>query len=149
MSEQEIEAYLQREKVIQVATMGPNGRPHVIPLWFFAHPTSTGAAPVLATWTYAKSQKTLNLQRLPQATVLLESGERYSELRGISMECDVEILTEYPEVREIGVGLIDRYGADYEQERATMVAVFEAQARKRVGLLLRATKVVSWDHSKA
>lgn len=148
LSAEEIEKYLDEQRVIQVASIGPNGRPHLAPLWFVVHPAGTGERPAVATWTYAKSQKALNLRRLPQATVLIESGDRYSQLRGLSMECDVEILDDYDSVVEIGVGLVDRYGAQYEQERGVMVAAFEAQARKRVGLVLRATKVLTWDHSK-
>jgi len=33
-------------------------------------------------WTYAKSQKVRNLERDPRATVLVETGHEYSELRG-------------------------------------------------------------------
>lgn len=148
MSGEEISAYLEEQRVIQVASIGPNGRPHLAPLWYVVHASSTGERPAVATWTYAKSQKALNFRRLPQATVLLESGQRYSTLRGLSMECDVEILEDYSDVLAIGVGLIDRYGVDYEAERKVMVNAFSEQARKRIGLVLRATKSATWDFSK-
>lgn len=32
-------------------------------------------------WTYAKSQKIKNLERDPRATLLVETGHEYSELR--------------------------------------------------------------------
>jgi hypothetical protein len=149
MSDAEIVSYLDEQKVIQVATIGPRGRPHLAPLWYLLHPSDTPGLPVLATWTYGKSQKALNLQRLPEATVLVESGQTYGALRGVSMECDVEILTDYDATLAIGLGLADRYGTGgYGEDRAATVAAFEAQARKRVGLVLRATKVATWDFSK-
>lgn len=148
MSEAEIAAYLDEQRVIQVATIGPNGRPHLAPLWYVPRAANSAGAPVLATWTYAKSQKVLNLRRLPQATVLIESGDTYTVLRGVSMECAVEILEDYDSTLEIGLGLARRYDSGYDQERAAVVAAFEQQARKRVGLVLRATRVVSWDHDK-
>jgi Pyridoxamine 5'-phosphate oxidase len=147
MSPAEIDAFLAERKVIQVASMGPHGRPHLAPLWFVPRP-SHHDLPVLATWTYAKSQKALNLHRDPRATVLLEDGETYSTLRGVSMECDVVLLEDYEPTLQVGLALAERYGAGYEAERTVINAAFEAQARKRVGLVLTATRVASWDHSK-
>jgi PPOX class probable F420-dependent enzyme len=147
MTPAEIDAYLTEQKVIQVATIGPQGRPHLAPLWFVPRP-SRHDLPVLATWTFAKSQKALNLHRDPRATVLLEDGETYSALRGVSMECDVTLLEDYEPTLQIGLALAERYGAGYEAERTVINAAFEAQARKRVGIVLTATRVASWDHSK-
>lgn len=147
MDPREIEDYLAGRRVVQVATVGPRGRPHLAPLWFVPRPFADGM-PVLATWTYAKSQKATNLRRLPQATALVESGDTYTRLRGVSMECDVTILDDDEATRHIGLELIDRYGAAYESDREPLVAEFAKQARKRVGLLLTATRIVSWDHSK-
>ncbi|MGQ0845214.1 MAG: pyridoxamine 5'-phosphate oxidase family protein [Sporichthyaceae bacterium] len=149
MSDAQILAYLEEQKVIQVATIGPNGRPHLAPLWYVPHPSGTPGLPAVATWTYGKSQKALNLQRLPEATVLVESGQSYGALRGLSMECDVEILTDYDATLAIGLGLADRYGTGgYGEDRAATVATFEGQARKRIGLVFRATKIATWDFSK-
>lgn len=148
LTPQEIAAYLGEQRVIQVATIGPQGRPHLAPLWYALHETSPAGMPVLATWTYAKSQKALNLRRLPQATVLVESGETYTALRGVSMECDVEILEDYESTLAVGLAMAARYDKGYDQDRAAVVAAFEQQARKRVALVLTATRVVTWDHSK-
>jgi PPOX class probable F420-dependent enzyme len=147
MSPAEIDAFLAERKVIQVASMGPHGRPHLAPLWFVPRPSSHDR-PVLATWTYAKSQKALNLHRDPRATVLVEDGETYSTLRGVSMECDVTLLEDYEPTLQVGLAMAARYNAGYEAERDVINAAFEAQARKRVGIVLTATRVASWDHRK-
>jgi PPOX class probable F420-dependent enzyme len=148
MSPAEVSAYLAEERVIQVATVGPHGRPHLAPLWFASVSEPGAAGPMLVTWTYRKSQKVANLRRLPQATVLAESGDTYGALRGVSMECDVEVLEDHGATLEIGIALVDRYGGAYDQGRAAMIAAFKEQAAKRVGLVLRATRVASWDHAK-
>lgn len=147
LSPAEIDTYLAGQKVIQVASMGPHGRPHLAPLWFVPRQSQHGM-PVLATWTFAKSQKALNLHRDPRATVLVEDGETYSKLRGVSMECDATLLEDYEPTLQIGLALAERYDAGYEAERSVISAAFEAQARKRVGIVLTATRVASWDHSK-
>ncbi|UJW33936.1 pyridoxamine 5'-phosphate oxidase family protein [Saccharothrix sp. AJ9571] len=144
MTADEARAYLGEQKVINVATIGPNGRPHLAPLWFFPHGDG------FATWTYGSSQKVANLRRLPQATVLLESGDSYERLRGLSMETDVELVTDHERIVEIGTRLTQRYaGAALGDPVPPELAAFVGkQAEKRVGLVFTPTKTVSWDHTK-
>ena len=76
MSDAELEAFLAEERVVTCASIGPNGRPHLMPLWYFAE------GKTVTSWTFAKSQKVKNLERLPQATLQVEAGDGYLELRG-------------------------------------------------------------------
>jgi PPOX class probable F420-dependent enzyme len=141
MTVEEIKSFLESELTAQVATIGPNGRPHLVPVFYVPR----GEA--IATWTYAKSQKVVNLRRLAQATVLVESGKSYEELRGVSMECDVEIIEDTEQIAAIGQELTHRMIGNAEV--ATSASQFvRAQAQKRVGLVFTPTKVVSWDHAK-
>jgi len=138
MSEQELRAFLDEQRVMQVATLGPRGVPHLVPLWFVP------ASGELSGWTYAKSQKAKNLERVPRATVGIEDGVEYQELRGVMMECDVELERETARVAEFGEALVDRYGGGSEE----MKEAFRQQAAKRVGLRFKPARVVSWDHRK-
>ncbi len=141
MTSEEVRTFLAGELTAQVATVGPNGRPHLVPVFYVSRDGG------IATWTYRRSQKVANLRRLPQATVLVEAGEAYAELRGVSMECDVEILEDTEQVALIGHELMRRMAGDAEvaAEAGQFVRV---QAEKRVGLVFRPTKVISWDHAK-
>jgi PPOX class probable F420-dependent enzyme len=141
MTPEEVEAFVGAGTVANLATIGPDGRPHLVPLWYV--PRGGG----LATWTYASSQKAKNLRRLPQATVLIEDGDSYEQLRGVSMECDVELVDDREQVALIGTELTRRYNSDPEVATAATQFV-RLQAAKRVGLLCTPTKVVSWDHRK-
>jgi PPOX class probable F420-dependent enzyme len=138
MSDDEVAAFLAERMVMQCATIGPNGRPHMVALWY----APDGAE--LRSWTYAKSQKAKNLERDPRATVGVEAGVQYHELRGVMMECDVEVERETERVAEYGFALVDRYAGGAEEAREA----FREQAKKRVGLRFLPTRVVSWDHSK-
>ncbi|HEU5472994.1 MAG TPA: pyridoxamine 5'-phosphate oxidase family protein [Actinophytocola sp.] len=142
MTPEEISGLLADELTAQVATIGPNGRPHLVPVFYV--PRGAG----LATWTYTKSQKVANLRRLPQATVLVETGTVYAELRGVSMECDVEISTDLEEITAIGQELTVRMLAGADDVATSASQFIRAQAAKRVGLVFTPTKVVSWDHLK-
>ena len=136
MSEAEVIAFLAEHKVVTVATTGPNGRPHLMPLWYVPHGTT------LTGWTYAKSQKVKNLERDPRATLQVEDGIDYAELRGVMMECDVEL---DPDAKPYGLEVFSRYTGVLEHDAEALV---EAQAAKRVGLRFTPTRIVSWDHSK-
>lgn len=142
LTPEEIRAFIAEETVANVATMGPNGRPHLAPVYYVPR------EPGLATWTYGKSQKVRNLERHAEATVLIEAGESYPQLRGVSMECDVTILRELEEVVAIGEGIASRYGSGIGDVAADLERFVRTQAAKRVGLVFRPTRTVSWDHRK-
>jgi nitroimidazol reductase NimA-like FMN-containing flavoprotein (pyridoxamine 5'-phosphate oxidase superfamily) len=144
MTEGEVRAFFAEQKVINVASVGPNGRPHLAPLWYFPHEDGD------ATCTYGTSQKAKNLRRLPEATVLIEDGDSYEKLRGVSLEADVEIIENTVEVTRMGITLMQRYagakpGDPVPDELSSFIA---GQAPKRIGLVFRPTKIVSWDHTK-
>jgi PPOX class probable F420-dependent enzyme len=139
MSGAELAAFLDAQHTLTCATLGPGGRPHLAALWYVP------AAGRLDCWTYAASQKARNLERDPRATLLTEAGATYQELRGVSMECDVELVREPDRVLDIGVALAVRYGAAPGPELRAGLA---AQAAKRVGIRFHPTRVSTWDHRK-
>ena len=136
MSDDEVRAFLEEQKVMTLGTIGPNGRPHLMALWYV--PDGVG----MTGWTYAKSQKAKNLERDPRATIQVETGVQYHELRGVMMECDVEMDRD---AEPYGLALFERYAGTLDESVTAMV---EKQAPKRVGLRFKPTRVVSWDHSK-
>jgi PPOX class probable F420-dependent enzyme len=144
MTPEELREYLAEQKVINVASIGPNGRPHLAPLWYFPHEDG------VATWTYGTSQKAKNLRRSPEATVLIEDGESYEKLRGVSFEADVEIIDDTDEVTRIGITLMQRYAGAQPGDPVPdeLAAFIGKQAPKRIGLIFRPTKIASWDHTK-
>jgi PPOX class probable F420-dependent enzyme len=144
MSEEETAAFLAEERVVTCATIGPGGRPHLMPLWYLVE------GKTIVAWTFAKSQKVRNIERLPEATLQVEAGRSYQELRGAMLECDVELIRDVEAVAAIGRGLAIRYAnaggpAGHSAERDAAIA---KQAPKRVGLRFHPTRVVTWDHGK-
>ena len=139
MSAEEVRAFLGEQMVMQCATNGPRGLPHMTPLWF------VGDAAELRGWTYAKSQKGRNLERDPRATLGIEDGVQYHELRGVMFECDVQVERDPVAVEKFGLELFGRYAGDLNDDIRAMVA---NQAQKRVGLTFVPIRTVSWDHRK-
>jgi PPOX class probable F420-dependent enzyme len=139
MSAEEVGAFLGEMMVMQCATNGPRGLPHMTPLWF------VGDAAELRGWTYAKSQKARNLERDPRATLGLEDGVQYQELRGVVFGCEVVLERDPAAVERFGLELFARYAGELNDDIRAMVA---KQAQKRVGLTFVPTRTVTWDHRK-
>jgi PPOX class probable F420-dependent enzyme len=135
MSAAEVAAFLDEQRVVTCATLGRDGWPHLMPLWYVVRDGEVWA------WTYAKSQKVRNLERDPRCTLQVETGGSYDQLRGVMMKAEATIHRE--RVLELGVEIFARYtgtGVDPEHLRS--------QAAKRVGLQFAVRSVASWDHRK-
>ena len=140
MSDAEIDEYLHGRRTMNVASIGPDGRVHLVAMWYGF--TSDDEP---AFWTYGRSQKVLNLQRDPRITCLIESGDEYSQLRGIELVGTATILHAHDDVMAIGRSVFERYNGEWSEGAAAAVATMGA---KRVAVRIDVEKVVSWDHSK-
>ena len=138
MTPEEVDAFLGEQKTVTCATNGRHGFPHLMPLWFVLREGRIWA------WTYAKSQKVRNLERDPRATLQVETGIEYAELRGVMLRCDVEIHRDVAVVTDFAMELVDRYmgGGDGARDG------FRQQAPKRVALEFVERDRVTWDHGK-
>ena len=154
MSEQEVLAFLAEERTLTCATAGPRGWPHLMPLWYVLRPGSGGhGEPRLWSWTYAASQKVRNLERDPRASVQIEAGDTYDQLRGVMFECEVVVHSELADVAPLGSRILARYSVPRgveppEELPPEAAAMVEAQAAKRVGLEFVELRRATWDHRK-
>jgi PPOX class probable F420-dependent enzyme len=138
MTPEEADAFLAEEKTLTCATNGRHGFPHLMPLWYVVRDGRIWA------WTYAKAQKVRNLERDPRATLQVETGIEYAELRGVMLRCDVEIHRDVEVVTDFAMELVERYAGGAEGTRDA----FAQQAPKRVALEFVERDRVTWDHRK-
>jgi hypothetical protein len=144
MSDDEVRAFLGEERTVICATHGPRGWPHLMPLWYVLRPTGDGDAPQVWAWTFAKSQKVRNLERDARATLQVEAGDTYEQLRGVMFECDVVVHRDVEDIKAFGLELFERYGGVNDDVRAMV----DAQAPKRVALQFVERVRATWDHRK-
>ncbi len=140
----ELHDLLDEQHTVAVATIGPDGRPHLTSMWCLRE------GPDLLGWTYASSQKVHNLSRDPRATLMVEAGATYSELRGACLECEVDVVDSLDEKLRVGAALSAKF-ADRTPGSSRpdgVPEVVRAQAPKRVVLRFRPRRVRSWDHRK-
>jgi PPOX class probable F420-dependent enzyme len=139
MSEDEIRTFLEEGRKLQVATIDHDGFPHLVAMWYVIIDNE------ITFWTYAKSQKAINLGRDPRLTCLVEAGERYHELRGVQIKGHAVISADREFVQKVGEAIWERYTGPLNESTRPMVT---AQAAKRVVITIKPVEVVSWDHRK-
>jgi PPOX class probable F420-dependent enzyme len=144
MSGDEITGFIEERRIVILATAKSDGRPHLVPMWFVPD------GETIEVWSYGRSQKTVNLRRDPRATLLLETGADYGELRGVSLECEVELLEEPDDIERLGLALAVRYGqlSESDAQDPGVREMMRGRAAKRVGLRFTPTRTISWDHRK-
>jgi PPOX class probable F420-dependent enzyme len=140
LSDAEVRELLDEQRTLICATVGRDGWPHLMPLWYVVRDGECWS------WTYAKSQKVRNLDRDPRCTIEVETGDQYNELRGVMFKAECEIKRDLDTVAGIGADIAARYGgvAVSDEVRAAM----RKQAAKRVGLRFVVRDTASWDHRK-
>jgi PPOX class probable F420-dependent enzyme len=139
LSDDEIRRLLDEQRTLICATIGRDGWPHLMPLWYVVRDGECWS------WTYAKSQKVRNLERDPRCTIQVETGERYNELRGVMFKAECELVRDVDAVAEVGAEIVTRFGGALPDEAR---AAMRKQAAKRVGLHFAVRETASWDHRK-
>jgi hypothetical protein len=154
MSQAEAASFLAEERTVTCATVGPRGWPHLMPLWYvLREPPAGETGPRLWAWTYGVSQKVRNLERDPRATLQVEAGELYQELRGVMLECEVVIHRALEVVGGLGREIFTRYAAPrgqpaVEELPAEVGEMVARQSAKRVALEFVELRRATWDHRK-
>ncbi|TWP54101.1 PPOX class F420-dependent oxidoreductase [Lentzea tibetensis] len=139
MSKAEVHAFLDEQRTLVVASLGRSGLPHLAPMWFAVLDGD------IVFCTDRNSQKIVNLRREPRMSALVESGEEYGDLRGVHMEGTAEVSDDPAVIARVVNAVVARnIGPLDESGREGMRHAMS----KRVAVLFRPTKVVSWDHRK-
>jgi PPOX class probable F420-dependent enzyme len=139
MTDEEIRAFLEAGRDLQVASINADGTPHLVTMWYGMLDGE------VAFWTYAKSQKVLNLRRDPRLSVLVATGDRYEQLQGVSIVGRAEIVDDPGEVLRYGEVVYQRYWGPLDD---TVREGVRAMGSKRVVVRVKPEKILSWDHSK-
>jgi PPOX class probable F420-dependent enzyme len=141
MDAAEVAAFLGEQRTVTCATLGRDGWPHLMPLWYVVRDGTLWA------WTYGKSQKVRNLERDPRCTLQVEAGEQYHELRGVMVKAEAAVHRDVDVVLGVGLEITARYTGAGDLP-AGAVEALRRQAAKRVALEFREGSRATWDHRK-
>lgn len=139
MTDDELRDFIDSRKTVQVATINKDGTPHLVPLWFAV----VDGEIVLETFT--KSQKVVNLDRDPRLTLLLEAGEVYEELRGVTIYAEAELVRDVERVHDLHMAVLKR-NTDFPDD--VLEKVTRGMAHKKTAIIAKVKRRFSWDHRK-
>ena len=140
MSDEEVDAFLHERHSMSVATIGGDGRPHVVAMWY----GFLDGAPAFE--TYRKSQKVVNLLRDSRITCLVEDGDRYDLLRGVELIGKGTIVDDSKALTTVARSLFERYDTGFGPDQGDEYIAF--MVAKRVVVRIDVERLVSWDHRK-
>ena len=139
LSDEEITEFVAQSRTATMATIGPDGQPHLVAMWYAVIDGQIWVE------TKAKSQKAVNLRRDERVSVLIESGDTYDTLKGVSFEGHGVIVDDPDALWAVGVSIWERYTGPYTEEMRPFV---EVMLNKRVAVRVDVTRTRSWDHRK-
>ena len=139
MSDAEVADFVARSRTGTMATIGPDGQPHLVAMWYGVLDGEIWVE------TKAKSQKAVNLRRDPRVSFLIEGGDTYDSLRGVSFEGVAEIVEDPDTIFKVGISVWERYNGPYSEEMRPFV---EFMAKNRAAIKLTPSRIRSWDHRK-
>lgn len=139
MTDNETASFLERSRIANLATIGREGTPHLIAMWYALLDGEI--------WfeTKSKSQKAVNIRRDPRVTVLVEDGTTYDALRGVSIEGRAEIVDDPESIRRVGISVWERYNGPYTDDLLPHV---EQMMNNRIAVKVVVDRTRSWDHRK-
>jgi PPOX class probable F420-dependent enzyme len=140
MTPDELTAFLDEGRDLQVASINADGTPHLVTMWYLREGDD------LLFWTYAKSQKVVNVRRDPRATVLVATGEKYEELKGVSITGSTSVVDDLDEVLAFGEKVYEKYWGPIDNDLVRDGV--RMMGAKRVVIRVTPVKTTSWDHSK-
>ena len=140
MTPDEMRTFLDEGRDLQVASINADGTPHLVTMWYLREGDD------LLFWTYAKSQKVVNVRRDPRATVLVATGEKYEELKGVSITGSTTVVDDLDEVLAFGEQVYEKYWGPIDNDLVREGV--RTMGAKRVVVRVTPVKTTSWDHSK-
>ena len=143
LNREEVQEYLERQKTLIIVSNGRDGYPHPMPMWFH-----TDDAGCLYCTTFRKAQKVLNWQRDPKASLLVESGDEYADLKAVLIYARAEIVDDFEAVCDALVKISTKGRRVTPEQTEAVRAQVAGNASKRVLLKFIPERYVSWDHSK-
>jgi PPOX class probable F420-dependent enzyme len=139
MTPDEIQEFIEQSRTTTMATVGPNGIPHLVAMWY--------AVIDGAIWfeTKGRSQKVTNLRRDGRISCMIEAGDTYDQLRGVSLEGRGVIVEDPDAIFAVGVSVWERYTGPYAEDKKPFV---EMMLNKRIAVRVDVDRIRSWDHRK-
>jgi nitroimidazol reductase NimA-like FMN-containing flavoprotein (pyridoxamine 5'-phosphate oxidase superfamily) len=143
LTDDEIRSYMNDVRTLIIVSNGRNGYPHPMPMWFYMDDDGN-----FFCTTFRKSQKVVNFRRDPRASLLVESGEEYAELKSVLAYAECEVIDDFDTVCDTLVKVNTKGREVDDGEVEALLSAVSKTAEKRVVLKFTPREIISWDHAK-
>ena len=135
----ELDAFLARERVCRLATVGRSGAPHVSPVWFVWDGE--------ALWinSIVRTQRWRDLENDPRASAVVDTGREFGALVGAELCGTMEVVGEVPRA---GAPLPELEPTELLYARKYRNSDTFSYDGRHGWLRMRPDKIVSWDQTK-
>jgi PPOX class probable F420-dependent enzyme len=125
-----------------LTTLRRNGMPIALPVWFVVDDRT------VAMMTPAGTKKIARVRHDPRASFLVESGERWVELRAVHLTGRVEIVGDVTAKSRIEAAVNDKYAA-FRPPVASLPAATQAYYASQVFLrFVPDGRILTWDNAR-
>jgi general stress protein 26 len=138
MSDAERDEYLSEQRVCRIATISISGPPHLSPLYFVWNGGQVWVCSLV------RSARWSDIARDAHVSVLVDSGERYGELRGVEIAGTAAAVGEVPRMGEQH-DLLEDIEAMMSAKYGEGLSPHDG---KHAWLAITPSKIVSWDFRK-
>jgi len=142
LTEDEAWEMLERSHTGILTTLKADGWPVTLPVWFVVADRTIGMmAP-------SRTKKVSRIRRDPRATFLVESGERWAELRAVHLSGTVEEIVEDADRDRIDALLDQKYAA-FRLVRAALPSATQDHYANRTFLrFVPGPRILTWDNRR-
>jgi nitroimidazol reductase NimA-like FMN-containing flavoprotein (pyridoxamine 5'-phosphate oxidase superfamily) len=137
MDEWELEEFLRNGRIIRIASVSKEGKPHIAPIWYVYR---NGKFYVK---TSSKSRKVKNIKKNNAVAFSLDVGGGFSDIKAVAGSGLAKIVTNHPQAREIDDSITIKYLGSLDHPVAKELAKLDDTL-----IEITPTKKISWDYSK-
>lgn len=138
MTPEEIKVFLAEQKVCRMATVGKDGMPHVIPMWYVI----LGGEIYIETTETTKKVK--NVKSTKKTALVVDAGDSLYDYRGVMMQGTTEIVNDKAIFERLREAYAQRYFGSTEHPGYKLLTGIP----NRLLLKFIPEKFVSWDYRK-
>jgi PPOX class probable F420-dependent enzyme len=125
-----------------LTTLRRDGMPITLPVWFVAEDRT------IAMMTPSGTKKIARVRRDPRASFLVESGERWAQLRGVHLTGRVEFVTDDTATERIEAAINAKYAA-FRPALDSLPAATQKYYAKQVFLrFVPEDRILTWDNTR-
>lgn len=131
---------LEDHMVMRLATVDPQGTPHIAPIWFLAD----RARGNVYFSTPEDTRKARNVDQHPRASLTVDEGARYFELKAVVVEGPVSVVEDGQEREDVEAGWCQKY---FDQRTRPEFMDLLYEGRRWEWYRVEPDRWISWDNA--